>query len=122
MVDDEELVSEKSGENAMLRESIDALRLGDQVRARDLLTRLLKKDKNNPTYWVWLSAAVNTKKERIYCLQMALQADPQNTAARRGLILLGALPPDDSIPPFPVNRARLWEERLTVPQEPKERK
>lgn len=106
----------------MLREAIDALRLGNQARARDLLTRLLKTDKKNPTYWVWLSAVVDTEKERLYCLQMALQADPQNAAAKRGLILFGALPPDDSVPPFPVNRARLWEEKLTIPQEPKERK
>ena len=122
MADDEELLSEESGENTMLREVIDALRLGNQARARDLLTRLLKMDVKNPTYWVWLSAAVDTQKERLYCLQMALQADPQNAAAKRGLILLGALPPDDSVPPFPVNRARLWEEKLTIPQEPKEKK
>lgn len=89
MADDEELLSEESGENTMLREAIDALRLGNRARARDLLTRLLKTDQKNSTYWVWLSAAVDTKKERLYCLQMALQADPQNAAAKRGLILLG---------------------------------
>jgi len=122
MADDEELLSEENGENTMLREAINALRLGNRARACDLLTRLLKTDQKNPTYWVWLSAAVDTQKERLYCLQMALQVDPQNAAAKRGLILLGALPPDDSVPPFPVNRARLWEEKLTIPQEPKEKK
>jgi len=119
---DDELWSEETGENTMLREAIDALRLGNRVRARDLLTRLLKTDQKNATYWVWLSAVVDTQKERLYCLQTALQADPQNTAAKRGLILLGALPPDDSVPPFPLNLPRLWEEKLTIPQEPKERK
>ncbi len=122
MAEDEELSPEESGENTMLREAIDALRLGDRARARDLLTRLLKTDQKNPTYWVWLSAVVETQKERLYCLQTALQADPQNAAAKRGLILLGALPPDDSVPPFPVNRARPWEEKLSIPQEPKEKK
>ena len=121
MADDEELLSEEFGENTMLREAMDALRLGDRVRARDLLTRLLKTDQKNPTYWLWLSAAVDTKKERLYCLQMTIQADPQNVAAKRGLIMLGALPPDDSIPPFPLNQERLWEEKLTIPQEPKEK-
>ena len=106
----------------MLREAMDALRQGDRARARDLLTRLLKTDQKNPTYWVWLSAVVDTQKERLYCLQMAIQADPQNTAAKRGLILLGALPPDDSVLPFPVNRTRLWEEKLTIPVEPKDGK
>ena len=122
MADEEDLLSEESGENTMLREAVDALRLGDRVRARDLLTRLLKTDQTNSTYWTWLSAAVETQKERLYCLQMALKADPQNYSAKRGLILLGALPPDDSIPPFPVKRVRLWEEKLSVPQEPKEKK
>ncbi len=102
----------------MLREAIEALRQGDRVRARDLLTRLLKTDQKNAVYWVWLSAAVDTQKERLYCLQMALQFDPQNAAARRGLTLFGALPPDDSVAPFPLNRPRSWEETLKVSEEP----
>jgi tetratricopeptide (TPR) repeat protein len=113
-------VSEDSGENTMLKEAIIALRAGDLTRARDLLTRLLKTDQKNPTYWLWLSAAVETQKERIYCLQMVLQADPKNASAKRGLILFGVLPPDDSVPPFPVNRPRLWEEKLRKPLEVKE--
>ncbi|HEX7620823.1 MAG TPA: tetratricopeptide repeat protein [Anaerolineales bacterium] len=121
MADDDGLSSEESGENTMLREAIDALRLSDRARARDLLTRLLKTDQKNPKYWLWLSAAVDAQKERIYCLQMVLQADPQNAAAKRGLILMGALPPDDSIPPFPLNRPRLWEEKLIISQEPREK-
>jgi tetratricopeptide (TPR) repeat protein len=124
MAEDDGLLSDESGENTMLHEAMDALRQGDRAQARDLLTRLLKTDQNNPTYWVWLNAALDTQKERLYCLQMALQADPQNAAAKRGLILLGAplLPPDDSVPPFPLNRGRLWEEKLTMLQEPKESK
>ena len=98
----------------MLQEAIEALRTGDRARARDLLTRLLKANQQNAQYWVWLSAVVETQKERLYCLQTAIQADPQNAAAKRGLILLGALPPDDSIPPFPVNRPRRWEQNLTI--------
>jgi len=122
MTESEELFSEEPGENTMLREAVDALRLGNRARARDLLTRLLKTDQKNPTYWLWLSAAVDTQKERQYCLQMVLQADPQNAAAKRGLVILGAIPPEDSIPPFPLNRPRLWEEKLSIPKEPKEKK
>ncbi len=101
-------------EDIMLKEAIEALRTNDRTRAKDLLTRLLKTDQNNPTYWIWLSATVDTPKERIYCLQTVLKLDPGNATAKRGLILLGALPPDDSIPPFPLNHPRLWEEKLTV--------
>lgn len=117
MGEQDELDFGESGQNTMLREAMDALRGGNKARARDLLTRLLKTDQKNPTYWVWLSAAVDTQKERLYCLQMAIQADPENTAARRGLIMLGALPPDDAIKPFPVNRPRSWEEKLSISQE-----
>lgn len=122
MGDYEEMISEESGRDTMLHEAINALRLGNPTRARDLLTRLLKIDQKNSTYWVWLSAAVETQKERLYCLQRALEADPQNSAARRGLIILGALPPDESVPPFPVNHPRLWEEKLKIVPEEVEKK
>jgi len=119
MVNNDEPPIDEAGENTMLRDAMVALRQGNRARARDLLTRLLKTDQKNPTYWVWLSAVMDTQKERLYCLQMAIQADPQNPAAKRGLILFGALPPDDSVPPFPVNRAHLREEKLNMPEEPK---
>ena len=106
----------------MLHEAMEALGKGDRARARDLLTRLLKSDQKNPTYWLWLSTAVDTEKERLYCLQTALQADPDNATAKYGLRIFGALPPDDSVKPFPVNRPRLWEEKLVIPKEPKRKK
>lgn len=117
MDDDDELTSPEAGENTMLREAMEALRRGDRNRARDLLTRLLKADQKNPAYWVWLSAVVESQKERLYCLQTALKLDPENTAAKRGLILLGGLLPDDSVPPFPLNRPRSWEQDLSIPKE-----
>src|SRR5512136_2325903 len=118
---DEVFTSDDSGENTMLNDAIEALRKNDRVRARDLLTRLLKTDQNNATYWVWLSAAVDTQKERLYCLQSAIQLDPENAAAKRGLALLGAIPPDDTVKPFPLNHPRLWEEQLVIQEEKKEK-
>lgn len=121
MADDEDLPSSETGEDTLLQQAIEALRVGDRARASDLLSRLLKADQKNASYWVWLSAAVETQKERLFCLQTAIQLDPQNAAAKRGLILFGALPPDDSVPPFPVNRPRLWAEKLTIPINPQEK-
>jgi tetratricopeptide (TPR) repeat protein len=118
---DEEQAPSDSRENSMLNAAIEALRQNDRVRARDLLTRLLKTDQSNATLWIWLSAAVDTQKERLYCLQSALQLDPENAAAKRGLVLLGAIPPDDSVKPFPLNHPRLWEEQLVVKEEKKEK-
>jgi tetratricopeptide (TPR) repeat protein len=103
--------------DAVFQEAVEALRVGNKSRARELLTGLLKTDQNNATYWVWMSATVDTAKERIYCLQTAFKLDPTNAAAKRGLILHGALPADETIQPFPVNRPRAWEEKLLLAHE-----
>lgn len=103
--------------DTIFQDAVEALRRGNKPRAKELLTLLLKSDQNNPVYWIWLSAAVDTQKERIYCLQTALQLDPENATAKRGLILLGALAPDETIQPFPMNRPRAWEEKLLLANE-----
>src|SRR5690554_436630 len=103
--------------DAVFQEAVDALRAGNKKHARELLTGLLKTDQKNAIYWVWMSATVDTEKERIYCLQTAYKLDPQNAAAKRGLILHGVLPPDETIQPFPVNRPKAWEEKLLLAHE-----
>jgi len=113
--------NEEQNNDTIFQDAVNALRKGDKPRAKELLTLLLKSDQNNPTYWVWLSASVDANKERIYCLQTALKLDPENATAKRGLILLGALSPDETIQPFPMNRPRAWEEKLLLAHEkPKE--
>lgn len=108
--------------DTIFQDAVDALRRGDKPRAKELLTLLLKSDQNNPTYWIWLSASVDSQKERIYCLQTALKLDPENGTAKRGLILLGALAPDETVQPFPMNYPRAWEGKLLLDNEkPKER-
>ena len=101
-------------EDTMFQDAVEALRQGDKSKAKDLLTKLLKTDQNNVQYWIWLSAAVDSQKERIYCLQTALQLEPENATAKRGLVLMGALPPDESVQPFSLNRPRLWDEELVL--------
>ena len=110
-------MAEEPAQDTMFQDAVSALRAGDKARAKDILTRLLKADQNNATYWVWMSAAVETNKERIYCLQTALKFDAENASAKRGLILLGAIPPDEDVQPFPLNRARAWEEKLLLAHE-----
>jgi tetratricopeptide (TPR) repeat protein len=95
----------------MFQEAIDAIRLGQQARARDLLTRLLRADQNNLEYWLWMSAVVNTPKEQIYCLQTALRLDPENRVVQQGLTLLGARAPAGEVTPVPPVR-RKWEVKL----------
>ena len=101
----------------MLTQAVEDIRQGQFAKARDILTKLLRTDQNNATYWVWMSAAMETQKERLYCLQMAQKVDPLNAAARRGLILMGALTPDDTVPPFPMNHPRPWEAKVKLADE-----
>lgn len=98
----------------MLNEAIDAIRQGQRQRARDLLTRLLRNDQNNPTYWLWMSAVVETAKERIFCLQTVLQFEPDNKAAKLGLIMAGALPPEETTKITPPLK-RKWD--VSIPRE-----
>lgn len=95
-------------EDVMFQEAVQAARRGQRIRARDLLTRLLRADQTNPKYWIWLSAVVDTRKEQVYCLQSALKLDPSDLEARKGLILLGALEPGSDLAPVPPI-PRQWE-------------
>ncbi len=84
----------------MFSEAVAALKAGQRLRAKDLLTRLIKADAQNPNYWLWMSASVESEKEQIYCLQNVLRLDPNSIPARRGLVVLGALRPEESgLPP-----------------------
>ena len=79
-----------------LTEAIAAVRLGDRRHARELLGRLLRADSQNAEYWVWMSAVVDSPRERVYCLESALKIDPTNRAALRGLVLFGARTPSSA--------------------------
>lgn len=80
----------------MFKEAVKAAKAGERVKAKDLFTRLIKADSAKVDYWLWMSALVETEKEQIFCLQNALKIDPNSTAARRGLVVLGALRPEEA--------------------------
>ncbi len=110
-----------SDHDAMLQEAIQAIDRGETTQAREILTRLLRIAPNNPEYWVWMSAAVDSPKERRYCLQKALAANPDYEPARRGLILMGDISPDDVTPVrYPAPYA--WEARFKPATPEPERK
>src|SRR5512142_1416818 len=108
--------------DTMFEDAVDALRQGERARGKEILTRLLKTDQNNPNYWIWMSAAVDTAKERIYCLETALKFDPDNAIAKRGLVLLGGRPPDENTQPFRISHPRPWEDDLLLAHERPEHK
>ena len=47
-------------DDAAFQEAVEALRAGNKTKARELFTGLVKTDQNNVTYWIWLSAAMET--------------------------------------------------------------
>ncbi len=81
-------------EDRILQEAISAIQNGQRARARDLLTRLLRQDQARVDVWLYMSAVVDTPKERIFCLENVLKYDPDNETAASGLVLLGAMQPD----------------------------
>ena len=101
----------------MFQQAMEAIDKGERSRARDLLTRLIRTNANNVDYWLWMSTLMDNLNERIFCLESALKADPDNQAARRGLVLLGAHPPDENAAPVPPIR-RKWAADLEKELEP----
>lgn len=101
----------------MYKAALEAIDLGQTARARDLFTRLLRSDSTKAEYWLWMSTLVESNQERIYCLESALRADPDNEAAKRGLIILGAREPGKEVTPVPPIR-RNWEKELVNGVEP----
>lgn len=74
-------------------QALAAARSGRRVKARSLLSRLLRTDSGTVDYWLWMSSVVQSKKDKIYCLESALKLDPNNAAVLRGLTILGARVP-----------------------------
>jgi tetratricopeptide (TPR) repeat protein len=106
-------------EKLLLKEALEALEKGDRRQARDLLTRLLKIDHDNPEVWLWMSTAVDSQKESRFCLKEALKLDPQNDRAMRGLSMLGEEVPNLR-PLVDIKQARkAWKTSLEPEQKTK---
>jgi tetratricopeptide (TPR) repeat protein len=101
----------------MYQAALEAIDQGQTIRARDLFTRLLRSDSSKAEYWLWMSTLVDTNQERVFCLESALRADPDNEAAKRGLIILGAKDAGKDVTPAPLIH-RNWEKELEEVAEP----
>jgi tetratricopeptide (TPR) repeat protein len=99
-------------EENMYQEVLVHIQRKENSRARDLLTRLIKINPNNPQYWLWMSAVTETTRERIFCLKEALRLDPKNEAAQRGLALFGTIPVNSDLAVPLHHQKRRWESLL----------
>ncbi len=102
-----------SPQDQTLQEAITATHTGELLHARELLSRLLKADKDNAEYWLWMSAVVETAKERAVCLQEALRIRPSDPSALRGLALLGLTPADESLALPARYQKRSWQSNVS---------
>jgi tetratricopeptide (TPR) repeat protein len=109
-------------EEQLFQDALQALTKKEYARARDLFTRLLKLNRQNPEYWVGMSMAVDTLKERAVCLREALKLDPDHELAKRGLILMGEKvdnpPPEWKFAQFRTD----WKAGMVLKQEKKVKK
>ena len=71
--------------DAWLRAGIEAVKAGENDKARHLLEQVVEADQGNETAWLWLSAVVDTRAERLRCLETALKLNPANQDAKMAL-------------------------------------
>ena len=107
----------------ILQEAVEAGQNGKPERARELLLRLLRLDNREPLYWLLMSTVVDSREERIYCLQNVLFLDPENSAAIHDLELLGAEIPKPDTPALLPEEPEDWHTKeIAAPKIPKKRK
>lgn len=87
--------SSMTEQEKMLQEAVEAGQSGDQAHARELLLKLLSIDNREPLYWLLMSTCVDSKEEREYCLYNVLKLDPENSAAKHDLALIGSMLPNE---------------------------
>lgn len=93
-----------------LEYAIEAVRAGDLKRARDNLIHIIELDERNESAWMWLSTVVESRADRIVCLENVLSINPDNAQAAVELQRARQLPPDNIAPLLP----RLSESRRAV--------
>ena len=81
---------DEQGYHSIVSTAIGAVKAGDFVQARDLLTKATAMKPVDPVPWLWLTETTEDVHLKREFLENALAADPNNTAARRGLVKLSA--------------------------------
>ncbi|HLV44828.1 MAG TPA: hypothetical protein VKY39_07710 [Aggregatilineales bacterium] len=90
--------------DATLQQAIDAVQSGQREEAKQLLLEVLRVNPRSEAAWLWMSAAVQTRTERVRCLQQALEINPRNEKVIQALQALGievAPPPPPEPEPAP---------------------
>ena len=72
----------------LLQDGIDAAKSGRMEEALQLLRRSAEENPQNADVWVWLSAIIDDEEKQTGFLQKALEIDPENKPAQRGMAFL----------------------------------
>lgn len=103
-------------EELKLQTAVTAIKEGNKATGRQILVEILQENPANDRAWVWMSSVVETDDMRRECLREALNHNPHNQAAKKGLNKLQQtadhqtptptvtgkerfLPPQESTPP-----------------------
>lgn len=90
--------------DAWLRAGIEAAKTGEKNKARRLLEQVVEADQTNETAWLWLSAVVDTRAERIRCLETALKLNPANQESKMALEWLRSGVVSEPLPQVEIER------------------
>jgi tetratricopeptide (TPR) repeat protein len=72
----------------LLQDGIDAAKSGRMEEALQFLRRSAEENPQNADVWVWLSAIIDDEEKQTEFLQKALEIDPENKPAQRGMAFL----------------------------------
>jgi hypothetical protein len=71
--------------NELLQNGIKSLAQRDLTTAREYFKMAIELDRHNESAWMWMSRAVETSTEKLFCLKQVLKINPNNQAARNDL-------------------------------------
>jgi tetratricopeptide (TPR) repeat protein len=82
------MAGDQSAQKRLLKEGIEALKNGNRVRGRDLLLRVVEKDRDVEAAWWWLYQAVDEPQGQMRALENVLRLNPLHAEAQQALTAL----------------------------------
>lgn len=102
--------------NQLIQQAMDAGKVGDRAKAKQLLSQVIKQDPHSARAWYMLSQVVDEESQIVYCLQKVLAIQPDNQRARARLeqltdplplpVQVAPVVPDSIAPPAPAKVAK----------------
>ena len=100
------MMNQTEVQDTRLTSAIEAIRIGDQTKARSLLELAVGDDPDDDRAWQWLAVVAENAEDQRRCLYRALSINPNNETVRAALRQLSdqeqALVPARPVEPVPV--------------------